>query len=128
MPTVPTTTRPGARWCSPAANADEARRAELAERAEVIVADDDRVEPAQLLATLADRGARVVLCEGGPTLNGGFLAAGVIDELCLTVAPLLVGGRARRAIEGPALDAPVAATLDRVLEEDGSLFLRYVVT
>ena len=44
------------------------------------------------LGELADRRARVVLCEGGPTLNGQLVAEGLIDELCVSVSPTLVGG------------------------------------
>jgi riboflavin biosynthesis pyrimidine reductase len=67
----------------------------------------------------------VVLAEGGPTLNGELAVAGLIDELCLTVAPVLVGGQAKRVLSGPLVTAP-PMELVHVLEEDGFLFLRYV--
>ena len=44
-----------------------------------------------------------MLAEGGPTLNGQLAAAGLLDELCLTVSPLLAGGDAKRVLAGPAL-------------------------
>ncbi len=67
----------------------------------------------------------VVLAEGGPTLNGELAVAGLIDELCLTVAPVLVGGQAKRVLSGPLVTAP-PMELVHVLEDDGFLFLRYV--
>ncbi|MBF6354497.1 pyrimidine reductase family protein [Nocardia higoensis] len=64
--------------------------------AEVIEAGGVAITPAGLLATLAERGLHRVLCEGGPHLFGELLEADLIDELCLTTAPFLVGGTARR--------------------------------
>ncbi|MGH3649125.1 MAG: dihydrofolate reductase family protein [Acidimicrobiia bacterium] len=80
--------------------------------------------PSDLLHYL--RMARVVLCEGGPSLVGQFVAAGLIDELALTVAPMLVSGDAPRLAHGPAADPPLEMRLDRVLYGDRSLFLRYL--
>jgi riboflavin biosynthesis pyrimidine reductase len=72
------------------------------------------------------RMARVVLCEGGPILVGQFIAADLIDELALTVAPLLVSGSSPRLAHGPSPERPLNMRLDRVLYGDRSLFLRYV--
>ena len=75
---------------------------------------------------LGQNGVRTVLCEGGPALNGGLLAAaGLVDELCLTVAPLLTAGDAKRIVDGPPLGPPPGMTLASACEEDGFLFLRY---
>src|SRR4051812_5314555 len=60
--------------------------------ADVVVAGDGRVDLGAALAQLHADGTSVVLCEGGPTLNGVLAADDLIDELCLTVAPALVGG------------------------------------
>jgi riboflavin biosynthesis pyrimidine reductase len=85
----------------------------------------DRVDVAHALRALADHGADVVLTEGGPTLIGQLTIADVLDELCLSVSPLMVGGDAARVTD-------IAATthdrfeLARVLEEDSMLLLRYV--
>ena len=84
------------------------------------------VDPARLVAALAERGHQVALCEGGPTLNGTLLARDLVDELCTTVAPLAAGGTAGRIVSGAAPDGPRRFVLDRVLTEDGSLFLRHV--
>jgi riboflavin biosynthesis pyrimidine reductase len=74
---------------------------------------------------LADRGLRHVECEGGPHLLGWLIAAGLLDELCLTVAPVIAGGMAGRIVAG--LESQVADRLQllQVLEDDGYLFLRY---
>jgi riboflavin biosynthesis pyrimidine reductase len=67
----------------------------------------------------------IVLSEGGPSLNGQLAAAGVVDELCVTIAPKLVSGTAERLAHGPAA-APTDLELAHVLEDEGYLFCRYV--
>ncbi|HLT70046.1 MAG TPA: dihydrofolate reductase family protein [Acidimicrobiales bacterium] len=107
--------------------ADPERRRALAEVAEVHTAGKTRVEWPRALAVLRDRlGARVVLCEGGPTTIAGLVGAGLLDEMCLTVAPTLQTGPAPRVAEGPAPPTTRAMVLARALTEDGYLFLRYV--
>jgi riboflavin biosynthesis pyrimidine reductase len=108
------------------AAADPAAVARAEEVADVAVAGDDLVTAAGALAELWARGARTVLCEGGPTLLGVFVAAGLLDELCLTYAPLLAAGASARIAAGPSPAAPIGMLLAHVLEEDGTLFLRYV--
>jgi riboflavin biosynthesis pyrimidine reductase len=78
----------------------------------------------ELVSAIAQLDARVVLAEGGPSLNGQLLAAGLVDELCLTIAPKLIGGGAQRIIAGPS--ALTAMELVHVLEDDGFLFCRYL--
>lgn len=102
------------------------RRAQASELAEVVVAGEDAVEPVRALAALAERGHRVVLCEGGPALLAQVVAAGLLDELCLTVSPMLVGGNGPRILDGAHADGPSALTLASVLEHEGTLFLRYL--
>jgi len=51
--------------------------------------DDDVVDPADVVAALAQRGIRRLVCEGGPSLASRFVESGVVDELCVTVAPVL---------------------------------------
>jgi len=101
------------------------RRAELAERADVLVHGTDSVDLRVALAELRGRGLRRVHCEGGPRLFAGMVAAGLVDELCLTVAPLLTGPGADRIVTGPGTGPPVDAEPGPVLEQDGYLFLRY---
>ncbi|MEZ5245069.1 MAG: dihydrofolate reductase family protein [Acidimicrobiales bacterium] len=82
-------------------------------------------EPHAVLAELMTRGARVVLAEGGPSFNGLLHRAEVIDEMCLSLAPTIAGGESERIVaNGP--DLTVSMHLDRLLEEDGTLFARYV--
>lgn len=93
--------------------------------AEVLRAGDDDVDLALALDLLAARGLRRVDCEGGPRLFAELIAADLVDQLCLTVAPLLVAGGAGRIAAGPALAAPRALALASILVEDGFTFLRY---
>lgn len=100
--------------------------AALASRAEVIRVGDDAVDLPAALDALADRGLRRVSCEGGPTLLAEVLATGRLDELDLTVSPVLTGGAAIRILNGELLEPPAPLRLGHVLEEDGFLFLRYL--
>lgn len=73
-----------------------------------------------------DWGVGTLLCEGGPTLFGALVAEGLIDELFLTVTPVLVGGEINPAIlTGPPLPDPAELELSSALEREGSLFLRF---
>ena len=84
--------------------------------------------PRAVTADLRARGVRSLLCEGGPTLNSGLLAAGVVDELFLTLSPLISDEPgALRIVEGAGLPAPVRLTLEWALRHDDELFLRYGV-
>jgi riboflavin biosynthesis pyrimidine reductase len=106
--------------------ADPGRVAEAEQVADVVVAGEQKVEPRRALAAFAERGHRVVLCEGGPSLLAEIAAAGCLDELCLSLSPLLAGGTSPRILAGPLPDGPLDLRLASVLEEDGMLFLRYV--
>jgi riboflavin biosynthesis pyrimidine reductase len=100
-------------------------RLRLADVADVIVTGDTEVDLGDARKELETRGLQRVLCEGGPSLLGAVTAAGCLDELCLTVAPVIVGGDAARIVAGPSADAGLR--LAHVLEEDGFLFTSYVV-
>jgi riboflavin biosynthesis pyrimidine reductase len=102
------------------------RVARAREVADVILAGAGSVDLAAAFATLGLDGVRTVLCEGGPALNGSLAPAGLVDELCLTVAPLLESGGAKRVLDGPALGPPLGMGLASVCEEDEFLFLRYL--
>jgi riboflavin biosynthesis pyrimidine reductase len=108
------------------ATADPDRRAAIAEVADVVELGGDGVDLVAMVAWLGEHGARVVLTEGGPSLLGQLVAQDLVDELCLTLAPLLVAGRAERIAHTPDDAVPSTLTLDRVLEADGELLLRYV--
>jgi riboflavin biosynthesis pyrimidine reductase len=92
--------------------------------ADVVIAGEGLVDPKAAVTALAERGWTRQLTEGGPSLLGQFAAAGVLDELCLSLAPLLVSGDAPRIAHGPRA---LAERLDLValLEEKGFLFARY---
>jgi riboflavin-specific deaminase-like protein len=80
-----------------------------------------------LMARLREHhGVRSVLCEGGPTLNSYLLAAGLVDELFLTLNPKLAGGAAALTIvAGRELVEPAELELVSVAEGDGDLFTRW---
>jgi 5-amino-6-(5-phosphoribosylamino)uracil reductase len=108
------------------AAADPERRGALAAAGvDVLVCGDDEVDLTAAVDALAERGLEQLLCEGGPALFRAALVAGVVDELDLSIAPLLVGS-------GPgllpvALPGPARAELLQVLTEDDVLFTRYAV-
>jgi riboflavin biosynthesis pyrimidine reductase len=91
----------------------------------VLVAGADAVNLTDLRDQLLQRGLADVLCEGGPRLLGDLLRAGLVDELCLTLSPLVVGGPHPRIVGG----ADVGSSLDLqvLLEERGTLLSRWFV-
>jgi riboflavin biosynthesis pyrimidine reductase len=99
-------------------------RAALEPNADVIVAGEEGVDFTAAVAALAERGHRRLLAEGGPHLLGELLAAGLLDELCLTIGPLLAGPGPGRIVAG-ADAASLPLDLAHVLAEDGFLFCRY---
>jgi riboflavin biosynthesis pyrimidine reductase len=78
-----------------------------------------------LRAAVAQIDARFVQAEGGAQLNGALAAADLIDELNLTVSPLIAGGDGPR-VTGGAVQLARPMRLVHVLEDDGFLFTRYV--
>ena len=108
------------------AQAPPGRRAELAEGADVIVAGEQTVDLKAAIDALAERGHQRMLAEGGPYLLGQLIAFGLLDELCLTIGPLLAGPMASRIVAGALTpDQPVPLTLAHVLEDNGFLLCRY---
>jgi riboflavin biosynthesis pyrimidine reductase len=84
------------------------------------------VDLAVALARLADRNLRRVLNEGGPTLLGAFVEAGLLDEICLTTAPLLVGGSAVRITAGETDSLTTMRRAHVITDTDGYLYSRYI--
>jgi riboflavin biosynthesis pyrimidine reductase len=107
------------------ASADARSRERAAEVAEVIIAGDDTVDLTRAVGELGARGAANILAEGGPTLNGELAQAGLLDELCVTLAPLLASGDAKRLIAGSALAQLATLQVRSMCEADEYLFLRY---
>lgn len=89
----------------------------------VLVAGDEHVDLRAALDALAARGLRHLVCEGGPTLLAAALEAGVVDEVALTLAPVLVGGTGPRMASGEPLGPPDGIPLrpHLLLEEAGTL-------
>lgn len=110
-----------------AAVPEDKRRAWTEAGADVIVAGEKGVDPAAAIGALAARGLRRIDCEGGPHLFGSLLAAGMVDELRLTISPMLVSGAASRIAAGIGLE-PVNLGLASVVEDEAMLMLRYTIS
>lgn len=107
------------------ADAPADRLAALREQVDVIAEGDGRVDWDAVLRELDRRGWRHVLCEGGPSLHGELVGLDLVDEVCLTIAPVMSSGDAPRIAHGAtAVDRPMA--LGHVLEVDGVLLTRWV--
>ncbi len=100
------------------------RRAALAEVADVEVVGETDADPRRVLAVLAERGLGRVLCEGGPHLLADIVRSGLLDELCYTMTPLVLGGHATRLLDGAAMP-PSRWRLAHIIEDDGTLLTRW---
>ena len=103
-------------------------REQLGDLAEVFDASGDRADSVDLptaLSLLARRGLLRVLTEGGPAILGAFVAVGLLDELCLTVAPVLVGGQSPRIATGPGQASTAMQPRTVLTDSEGYLYLRY---
>lgn len=93
--------------------------------ARLVVAGDDQVDLADAVRQLRDGlGLDQLLCEGGPTLATGMIRAGLVDELCLTVAPVLIGASHHTPLLR-GLPGRIDARLHALYQADGVLFARY---
>lgn len=101
------------------------RARELLGEDQVVVAGDDDLAFDRLRAQLHERGHQRLLSEGGPTVLGRQLAAGVVDELCLTWVPRLLAGDHPRILGGDGLDVRLTPLL--LLEHHGTLLGRWRV-
>ncbi|MCP9489865.1 MAG: dihydrofolate reductase family protein [Solirubrobacteraceae bacterium MAG38_C4-C5] len=94
----------------------------------VVLTGEDAAPDAALARLRAQHGVRSLLCEGGPTLNRGLLDAGVVDELFVTLSPLLAGGEPPSPLlAGARIDPPTRLELTWALEAQSAFFLRYRV-
>ncbi len=110
------------------AAAPQGRLRHAQERTTVLQFAGLRIDVREALVALGHLGARVVLSEGGPTLIGQLAMADVLDELCLTMSPMVVGGDASRVTDATTPPIDRRYTLTRVLEQDSMLLARYVRT
>lgn len=100
--------------------------AALREVIDVVGCGDDAVDLSLVVAALQDRGLGRILCEGGPALLGDLVSAGLLDELLLTVVPVLLGGGPPEHILDIAggLDPALRLVPRLVLEEEGTVLLQ----
>jgi riboflavin biosynthesis pyrimidine reductase len=108
------------------AASDADLRAETAKVADVIVAGEETVDLVEAVSALEKRGLGRVLCEGGPQLFGDLTADGLVDELCLSLSPMLAGPGASRIIAGQPSSANRMRLAQVIAGDDGFLFLRYL--
>jgi riboflavin biosynthesis pyrimidine reductase len=100
----------------------------LTRGARVVVHRSDTLTLRGVLEHLrAEAGVRSVACEGGPTLLRALAEERCLDDLLLTVAPLLVAGTEVAPLEGPELDPPAVLRLSDVHRSGSHLFLHYAV-
>ncbi len=110
------------------AAADEARH-RLTDLCEVVGCsgtDPGMVDEAVMLAALGARRLRRILTEGGPTLLNSLIERDLLDELCLTIAPYVVGGLARRIAAGTGQLLTPMRCAHVLTDEAGYLYTRYV--
>jgi riboflavin biosynthesis pyrimidine reductase len=104
-------------------------RRRLGAVAEVVNAsgtDPNSADPAVVLKLLAERGLFRVLTEGGPLFLGSLIENGLMNELCLTVAPILVGGASKRIVTGLGHVHTKMRRAHLLADDDGYLYARYV--
>jgi riboflavin biosynthesis pyrimidine reductase len=103
------------------------RQEALAEVADVLICGETYVDLPTAVAALAERGLPQILSEGGPHLLGALTDADLVDEMCLSLAPLLAGPGAGRITAGPVSTIARRLELRSVLgSDDGYLFMRYL--
>jgi len=112
------------------AAADEARRllGDVSEVVDCSGGDPGTLDEAALLGNLAARGMRRILTEGGPMLLGSLIQRDMLDELCLTIAPYVVGGQAPRIATGRNQLLTRMRCAHVLTDDAGYLYTRYVRT
>lgn len=108
-----------------AASAASQDRDRAAHVADLIIVGDDQVVLVNALRGLGELGQDNVLAEGGPGVAAQLASADLLDELCVTVSPVLTGGDAGRILNGHPIESPTRVQLHHVLESESFLFLRY---
>lgn len=107
-------------------DADPVKLAAVGEVADVIAAGVGRVDVTLAVRQLGNRVGPTILAEGGPTLNAELVAADLVDEVCVTTSPSIVGGAGGRMLaNGPDHD-PRSFVVDRSTMVGGLIFTRYL--
>jgi riboflavin biosynthesis pyrimidine reductase len=106
--------------------AADAASGELRRVIDIVPCGDTDVDLRAVIQALTDRGHRRIHCEGGPSLLSDLVAAGLLDELLLTMVPRLLGGGPGEHIVDIAggLDPAWRMATEEILEEDGTVLLR----
>lgn len=107
------------------ADAPRARIDALSEQIDVIAVGEGEIDWVQVKSRLAAYGMNRVLCEGGPTLHGCLIEQDLVDELCLSIAPVMTSGTATRTAHGLSA-VENTMTLGHVLQVDDLLLTRWV--
>lgn len=106
------------------AASDPRMRAELESHADVLVCGQDDVDLQLAVVALADRGLHRIHCEGGPAVLGGLIAADLLDELFLTLSPILLGAPSTLHLVDLPGFTPRTTAFTSVHTSGGSVFLR----
>jgi len=112
--------------CTAAAAQTRRQLSGLCEVLDCSGSDPEKVDEGTVLATLGARRLRRILTEGGPTLLGSLIERDMLDELCLTIAPYIVGGQARRIAAGPGQLLTRMRCAHVLTDAAGYLYTRYV--
>lgn len=123
--TVPLFDEPGVELVAFTSAGEEVAAPEVGARLEIERLGPDGLTLPAVLDRLGARGVRSVLCEGGPNLLRRLVADGLLDDLMLTVSPLLVAGPAPSILEGDELDGPPRLALREVHRSGDHVFLHY---
>lgn len=100
------------------------KRETLTHLAEIVALGKTRAVPDRMVHHLWEQGHEVILCEGGPTLNGELVSADLVDELNLTISPMIVGGPSFPIVHGASV-VPGPFRLERLMQGERMLFARY---
>lgn len=111
--------------CSAAAKTARAHLGSSAEVVECSGSDPADIDPAELLLALAERNLVRVLVEGGPTVMDTLIEQDLLDEFCVTYAPMLVAGSAKRIAAGPGHVIRRMTRAHLISDGDGYVYARY---
>lgn len=110
------------------AKAPSEKRAELESVAQIVDCAPAQINGAAIVDALVQLGHRRIHCEGGPSILSELMHADLLDELDISLAPLLVDGQALSILQGsPLQDGPRSAELAHVLQAESLLMLRYLI-